>query len=146
MIVCLLQILLEKVGSILSKQTHAEGGAGGEGNDVESQSNTHSLQTALKQTQKMLSSTQQCTQAVLSSVTDTTWWKKTLNSIQHPIHDTAADKSMGDKNAAFTLQGCHPFYEGVIDKCYLDVVSFIKVSKHLICVCFHLFPSLYFMR
>ncbi|XP_076465960.1 NBAS subunit of NRZ tethering complex-like isoform X2 [Babylonia areolata] len=127
------QLLLEKVGRVLSQQTGQGGQEGGEAGreqgDVDitdrntRQGSPFSARAALEQTQAILSSTQRHTRAVLSSVTDTAWWKGAMQSLQMPRGEGDAGKTAGETNAGFSRQGCHPFYEDVVEDAYLDTGS-----------------------
>ncbi|KAK7115948.1 NBAS subunit of NRZ tethering complex-like [Littorina saxatilis] len=128
------QLLLEKVGKVLSQQVHADTAtAGGDGSEDTTtgadrssrQGSPFSARAALEQTQAILSSTQRHTRAVLSSVTDTAWWKGAVKSLKRPLRQRGEDEKggAGEGNPGFTKQGCHPFYEDVIGDCYLDLSS-----------------------
>lgn len=96
-----------------------------ESDSSESRESPFSARAAIKQTQHILSSTKRTTSAVLSTVTDTKWWQSAISSLKHPRHlRENSDISMGkdDGNVGFKKQGCHPFYSGVIEGCYEDVV------------------------
>jgi hypothetical protein len=80
--------------------------------------------------QAILSSTQLHTRAVLSSVTDTAWWKGAVKNLTRSSHNDSHHDNRGrggEDNSHFTKQGCHPFYEDVIDKAFLNTVS----NEHL---------------
>ena len=119
---------------MLSQQAETEAGGGGEDPGEEGardrgarQGSPFSAQAALQQTRAILSSTQRHTRAVLSSVRDAAWWKGALESLRRPARTQGQGGEDGDTreaNAGFGRQGCHPFYEDVMDDGYLSVVSF----------------------
>ena len=77
---------------------------------------------ALKQTREILTSTTKTTKAVLSSMSDGKWWRRTLNSL-HPQRRMSFVQEWDDMNAAMEKQGCHPFYDGIVEKPYSNKVQ-----------------------
>ncbi|XP_039190737.1 neuroblastoma-amplified sequence isoform X2 [Crotalus tigris] len=80
------------------------------------------LQWTTAKTMKVLSNTTLTTKAVLHAVSDRQWWKKSIAYLR-PLHgqefgDVLKNASGG--NATFEKQGCHPFYESLIDNPYLS--------------------------
>ena len=126
------QLLLEKVGHVLSQQAQTETGRE-ETEDAPNHGSCHgspfSARAALQQTQAILSSTQRHTRAVLSSVTDTAWWKRAVESLKHPMRLEEMGRQDAEASSGFIKQGCHPFYEDVMEDCYLDVVSDLLFSN-----------------
>ncbi|KAK7477823.1 hypothetical protein BaRGS_00030901 [Batillaria attramentaria] len=91
---------------------------------LQRQGSPFSARAALQQTQEILSSTQRHTRAVLSSVTDTAWWRGAVKSLKQPAQKHVSSKGdTDDGNAGFTRHGCHPFYESIIEDAYTDVAS-----------------------
>uniref|UniRef100_A0A8D2IZ58 NBAS subunit of NRZ tethering complex n=1 Tax=Varanus komodoensis TaxID=61221 RepID=A0A8D2IZ58_VARKO len=79
------------------------------------------LQWTTAKTMKVLSNTTLTTKAVLHAVSDRQWWKKSLTYLR-PLHDQEFGdvlKGTAGANAAIEKQGCHPFYEALIDNPYL---------------------------
>ncbi|ELT90143.1 hypothetical protein CAPTEDRAFT_162693 [Capitella teleta] len=56
---------------------------------------------------------------VFSAVSDSHWWKK---NIQHFTQTENLPKSANDD---LSRQGCHPFYEGIIDNSFPDLVGHV---------------------
>ncbi|KAK2171518.1 hypothetical protein NP493_1055g01018 [Ridgeia piscesae] len=80
-----------------------------------------SARGAIRQTKEILSSTNKATRAALLHVSDTRWWTKTLTSLSTAKHERGSE--MDDGNRKLERQGCHPFYESVIDGCYSNRVE-----------------------
>ncbi len=78
---------------------------------------------AITQTKEILASTNQATRKVLSQVSNSQWWKKTLHSLRR--EDGADRLGDTDRNEKFEHQGCHPFFEEAIEDCYINVVSLL---------------------
>ncbi|XP_046551537.1 LOW QUALITY PROTEIN: neuroblastoma-amplified sequence-like [Haliotis rubra] len=109
---CLLetQLLIERVSTDMSEEA------------VAVTSSPFSAKAAIKQTQHILSSTSKTTKAMLSTVTDGSWWKGAIHTLKQPTQrQTSMDYD--DGNVIFTRQGCHPFYESIIEDCYSNVSS-----------------------
>ena len=64
-----------------------------------------------------LSKTTQHTKSLLSNIGELKWVDKTVSLISGRRDDTDS------ADAAFTHQGCHPFYEDVIYNCQPSIVS-----------------------
>ena len=91
-------------------------------------SSPFSARAAFQQTQQILTSTKDTTKAVLSSVTDTKWWQGTIHKLKQPTkRQTSLD--FNDRNKKMELQSCHPFYDGMIEHCYSNVVSCLFISS-----------------
>ncbi|RLW12371.1 hypothetical protein DV515_00000696 [Chloebia gouldiae] len=72
-------------------------------------------------TMKVLSNTTLTTKAMLHAVSDGQWWKKSLTYLR-PLHGQEFGdvlKSGSGENATVEKQGCHPFYESLIDDPYV---------------------------
>ena len=67
----------------------------------------------------VLLSTSKATRAVLSHVSDASWWKKTISKL-HGSHDTT--DGTRNLNAGLEFQACHPFYEEILPQCFVDKV------------------------
>ncbi|XP_032999018.1 neuroblastoma-amplified sequence isoform X1 [Lacerta agilis] len=79
------------------------------------------LQWTTAKTMKVLSNTTLTTKAMLHAVSDRQWWKKSLTYLR-PLHGQEfgdALKGATGANKAVEKQGCHPFYESLIDDPYL---------------------------
>ena len=106
------QILYERVHSHVQDRDSASPGE-----------NPFTARGAITQTKEILTSTTQTTKAVLSTVSDKKWWKKTLHSLQRPGRSTSfVEEERDDNNVHFEKQGCHPFYEDVMKDAYHDRV------------------------
>ena len=82
-----------------------------------------SARAAFQQTQHILRSTKDTTKAVLSTVTDTSWWQGAIHKLKQPTkRQISLDYT--ERNKKMELQSCHPFYDGIIQNCYSNVVSF----------------------
>ena len=99
-----------------------------------------SARGAIRQTKEILSSTNKATRAALLHVSDTKWWSKTLKSLQ-PLsmatHQPGWGSEMDDGNRKLERQGCHPFYESVIDGCYSNRVCDFRTfytSNHFLSI------------
>uniref|UniRef100_A0A8C3M7D1 NBAS subunit of NRZ tethering complex n=1 Tax=Geospiza parvula TaxID=87175 RepID=A0A8C3M7D1_GEOPR len=72
-------------------------------------------------TMKVLSNTTLTTKAMLHAVSDGQWWKRSLTYLR-PLHGQEFGdvlKSGSGENATVEKQGCHPFYESLIDDPYI---------------------------
>ncbi|XP_067324768.1 NBAS subunit of NRZ tethering complex isoform X1 [Anolis sagrei] len=90
-------------------------------NHMLSSQSTDLLQWTTSKTMKVLSDTTLTTKAMLHAVSDRQWWKKSLTYLR-PLHGQEFGdvlKSTSGANAAIEKQGCHPFYESLIDNPYL---------------------------
>ncbi|XP_064620288.1 NBAS subunit of NRZ tethering complex-like [Lineus longissimus] len=107
---CLLetQIIFEKVNTIMEPEQN-------------SRLSPFSARGALEQTKEILTSTKQTTRHVLSTVSDKSWWKNTLKTL-HPMRQQSEMliDERDDGNQAMEIQGCHPFYAGIMEGAYLD--------------------------
>ena len=95
--------------------------------DKSSRISPFSARAALQQTQHILRSTKDTTKAVLSTVTDTNWWQGAIHRLKQPTKQQMS-LDYADRNKKMELQSCHPFYDGIIQHCYSDMVS----SRHTI--------------
>ncbi|XP_072107378.1 NBAS subunit of NRZ tethering complex isoform X1 [Mobula birostris] len=85
-------------------------------------SSTDLLQRTTAKTMEVLSNTSMTTKAVLHAVSDTQWWKKSLSYLR-PLHDasqTAMLQRTTGLNGDLEKQGCHPFYDILIDDSFID--------------------------
>ncbi|XP_060067245.1 NBAS subunit of NRZ tethering complex-like [Ylistrum balloti] len=82
-----------------------------------------SARAALSQTKHILTSTTKSTKALLSTMTDKTWWHGTMNFLTKTSKQSTSmsDQSHQDRNQNFQRQGCHPFYHDAIENAYLDL-------------------------
>lgn len=150
-----IQLQLENVSKVLTQEVeNQQTGMHDSGEEITHkgrEGSPFSARAALRQTQEILSSTQRKTKAVLSSVTDAAWWKEAVNALSLPTYHKTPKKGDCDYgNSGFNKQGCHPFYETVVDNCHLDTVSFsctcigrvrglvnqIKGDVHVVLFCF----------
>uniref|UniRef100_A0A8C5T7B4 NBAS subunit of NRZ tethering complex n=1 Tax=Malurus cyaneus samueli TaxID=2593467 RepID=A0A8C5T7B4_9PASS len=101
-------------------------------NDTEDETNVSSGQSAdllhwtTSKTMKALSNTTLTTKAVLHAVSDGQWWKRSLTYLR-PLHGQEFGdmlKSGPGENASVEKQGCHPFYESLIDDAYVAESEF----------------------
>uniref|UniRef100_A0ACB8GE38 Uncharacterized protein n=1 Tax=Sphaerodactylus townsendi TaxID=933632 RepID=A0ACB8GE38_9SAUR len=79
------------------------------------------LQWTTAKTMKVISDTTLTTKAMLHAVSDRQWWKKSLTYLR-PLHGQEFGdvlKTTNGTNAAIEKQGCHTFYESLIDEPYL---------------------------
>ena len=93
--------------------------------DRSSQSPTESPFSALgaiQHTREILTSTTKTTRSVIANVSDTAWWKKTLQSI-HPAKQGRHATEWDDMNSKMEKQGIHPFYGTIIANSYSNKVS-----------------------
>ncbi|KAK3595169.1 hypothetical protein CHS0354_002768 [Potamilus streckersoni] len=105
------QLLFEKLNSTVEDSSTSRGS--------EPRLSSFSARAALQQTQQILSSTTRTTRAVLSTVTDAKFWHGTISQLNKPLtRQISHDRC--DSNEKFMRQGCHPFYEGIIENCYSD--------------------------
>uniref|UniRef100_UPI00398F3E93 NBAS subunit of NRZ tethering complex n=1 Tax=Pristiophorus japonicus TaxID=55135 RepID=UPI00398F3E93 len=85
-------------------------------------SSTDLLQRTTAKTMEVLSNTSITTKAVLHAVSDAQWWKKSLSYLR-PLHDQGSQATLKDVaglNGDLENQGCHPFYEFLIDDPFID--------------------------
>ncbi|XP_013918331.1 PREDICTED: neuroblastoma-amplified sequence [Thamnophis sirtalis] len=91
-------------------------------NSFSSSQSADLLQWTTAKTMKVLSNTTLTTKAVLHAVSDRQWWKKSIAYLR-PLHGQEFGdvlKNTSGANAAIEKQGCHPFYETLIDNPYLS--------------------------
>uniref|UniRef100_A0A674GM37 NBAS subunit of NRZ tethering complex n=1 Tax=Taeniopygia guttata TaxID=59729 RepID=A0A674GM37_TAEGU len=95
--------------------------------DTEDETSVSSGQSAdllywtTSKTMKVLSNTTLTTKAMLHAVSDGQWWKRSLTYLR-PLHGQEfvdVLKSGSGENATVEKQGCHPFYESLIDDPYV---------------------------
>ncbi|KAJ8397645.1 hypothetical protein AAFF_G00436440, partial [Aldrovandia affinis] len=82
----------------------------------------HLLQRTTAKTMEVLSNTTMTTKAVLHAVSDSQWWKTSVNYLR-PLHGQgpgSALKGPSGENADMEKQGCNPFYEALFDNPYID--------------------------
>ncbi|NXY05652.1 NBAS protein, partial [Pteruthius melanotis] len=90
--------------------------------NVSSGQSTDLLYWTTSKTMKVLSNTTLTTKAMLHAVSDGQWWKRSLSYLR-PLHGQEFGdvlKSGPGGNATVEKQGCHPFYESLIDDPYVD--------------------------
>ncbi|KAM6458959.1 NBAS subunit of NRZ tethering complex isoform 2-T2 [Liasis olivaceus] len=90
-------------------------------NSFSSSQSADLLQWTTAKTMKVLSNTTLTTKAMLHAVSDRQWWKKSIAYLR-PLHGQEFGdvlKSTSGANATIEKQGCHPFYETLIDNPYL---------------------------
>ncbi|XP_043920727.1 neuroblastoma-amplified sequence [Protopterus annectens] len=90
------------------------------------------LHRTTAKTMEMLSSTTTTTKAVLYAVSDAQWWKKSLTYLR-PLQGQGlgeALKGMAGANADLERQGCHPFYESIIQNSVIDKSEVTYTSYH----------------
>ncbi|XP_063170753.1 NBAS subunit of NRZ tethering complex [Candoia aspera] len=90
-------------------------------NSFSSSQSADLLQWTTAKTMKVLSNTTLTTKAMLHAVSDRQWWKKSIAYLR-PLHGQEFGdvlKSTSGANATIEKQGCHPFYESLIDNPYL---------------------------
>uniref|UniRef100_A0A8C0UJY2 NBAS subunit of NRZ tethering complex n=1 Tax=Cyanistes caeruleus TaxID=156563 RepID=A0A8C0UJY2_CYACU len=89
--------------------------------DVSSGQSADLLYWTTSKTMKVLSNTTLTTKAMLHAVSDGQWWKRSLTYLR-PLHGQEFGgvlKSGPGENASVEKQGCHPFYESLIDDPYV---------------------------
>ncbi|KAF4801091.1 Neuroblastoma-amplified sequence [Turdus rufiventris] len=89
--------------------------------NVTSGQSTDLLHWTTSKTMKVLSNTTLTTKAMLHAVSDGQWWKRSLTYLR-PLHGQEFGgvlKSGQGENATLEKQGCHPFYESLIDDPYV---------------------------
>ncbi|RMC17230.1 hypothetical protein DUI87_05808 [Hirundo rustica rustica] len=89
--------------------------------DVSSGQSADLLYWTTSKTMKVLSNTTLTTKAMLHAVSDGQWWKRSLTYLR-PLHGQEFGgelKSGPGENATVEKQGCHPFYESLIDDPYV---------------------------
>ncbi|XP_030627151.1 NBAS subunit of NRZ tethering complex [Chanos chanos] len=73
-------------------------------------------------TMEVLTNTTLSTKAVFSAVSDSQWWRDSINYLR-PLHGHGLKSTCdlaADENADLERQGCHPFYETLFDDPYVD--------------------------
>ncbi|XP_041364061.1 neuroblastoma-amplified sequence-like isoform X2 [Gigantopelta aegis] len=85
------------------------------------ESSPFTAKAAIMQTRQILSSTTKTTRAMLSTVTDRGWWQGAIHAMKKPTQRSVSVEEHDDKNCKFNRQGCHPFYDGIIDDCYSNI-------------------------
>ncbi|KAJ8355654.1 hypothetical protein SKAU_G00184480 [Synaphobranchus kaupii] len=80
------------------------------------------LKRTTAKTMKVISNTTMTTRAVLHAVSDSQWWKTSVNYLR-PLHGQgpgSALKGQSGENVDLEKQGCNPFYEALFDNPYID--------------------------
>ncbi|XP_045068836.1 neuroblastoma-amplified sequence, partial [Coregonus clupeaformis] len=79
------------------------------------------LHRTTNRTIEVLASTGLTTKAVLTAVSDHTWWKNQLNYLR-PLHGQSGGSRAvgGEENSGLERQGVNPFYQGLFDDPYVD--------------------------
>uniref|UniRef100_A0AAR2M583 Neuroblastoma-amplified sequence N-terminal domain-containing protein n=1 Tax=Pygocentrus nattereri TaxID=42514 RepID=A0AAR2M583_PYGNA len=90
--------------------------AEGVGDDTDQVAPTALLQRTTARTMEVLTNTTLTTKAVLTAVSDSHWWKESLNYLR-PLHVRSGD------NVEMERQGCSPFYEELLEDPYMNPVS-----------------------
>ncbi|XP_036405464.1 neuroblastoma-amplified sequence isoform X2 [Megalops cyprinoides] len=88
------------------------------------------LHRTTAKTMEVLSNTTMTTKAVLHAVSDSQWWKTSVNYLR-PLHGQGpgpALKGPSGENADLEKQGCNPFYESLFDNPYIDESEEIYTS------------------
>ncbi|XP_056125295.1 NBAS subunit of NRZ tethering complex isoform X1 [Rhinichthys klamathensis goyatoka] len=83
---------------------------------------TDLLHRTTARTIEVLTNTTMTTRAVLTTVSDSHWWRESL-SLLRPLHGQAADRSRtgaANRNTDLERQGCSPFYEELFDDPYIN--------------------------
>ncbi|XP_066532404.1 NBAS subunit of NRZ tethering complex [Hoplias malabaricus] len=83
------------------------------------------LQRTTARTMEVLTNTTLTTKAVLTAVSDSHWWKESLNFLR-PLHGQGSDLySSGEagENADLERQGCSPFYEELLEEPYVNPIE-----------------------
>uniref|UniRef100_A0A8D0HP89 NBAS subunit of NRZ tethering complex n=1 Tax=Sphenodon punctatus TaxID=8508 RepID=A0A8D0HP89_SPHPU len=91
--------------------------------DISSKPSADLLYWTTAKTMQALSNTTMTTKAMLHAVSDRQWWKKSLTYLR-PLHGQEFGdvlKSSTGVNKETEKQGCHPFYESVIEEPYAEV-------------------------
>uniref|UniRef100_A0A8C9NHE8 NBAS subunit of NRZ tethering complex n=1 Tax=Serinus canaria TaxID=9135 RepID=A0A8C9NHE8_SERCA len=99
----------------------SEGGENSSISGVSSGQSADLLYWTTSKTMKVLSNTTLTTKAMLQAVSDGQWWKRSLTYLR-PLHGQEFGdvlKSGSGENATVEKQGCHPFYESLIDDPYI---------------------------
>ncbi|XP_062857972.1 NBAS subunit of NRZ tethering complex [Trichomycterus rosablanca] len=88
------------------------------------------LQRTTARTMEVLTTTTLNTKAVLNTISDSQWWKESINYLR-PLHGQESDlhrTGSANQNADLERQGCSSFYEELLDDPYVnlcdDVYSF----------------------
>uniref|UniRef100_A0A8K9WR96 NBAS subunit of NRZ tethering complex n=1 Tax=Oncorhynchus mykiss TaxID=8022 RepID=A0A8K9WR96_ONCMY len=79
------------------------------------------LHRTTNRTIEVLASTGLTTKAVLTAVSDHSWWKNQLNYLR-PLHGRSGGSKAvgGEENRGLERQGVNPFYQGLFDDPYVD--------------------------
>ncbi|KAL6485772.1 hypothetical protein MHYP_G00051640 [Metynnis hypsauchen] len=88
------------------------------------------LQRTTARTMEVLTNTTLTTKAVLTAVSDSHWWKESLNYLR-PLHGQGSGSNRGgeaEENVEMERQGCSPFYEELLEDPYINPVSSSALS------------------
>uniref|UniRef100_A0AAR2K9U6 Neuroblastoma-amplified sequence N-terminal domain-containing protein n=1 Tax=Pygocentrus nattereri TaxID=42514 RepID=A0AAR2K9U6_PYGNA len=80
------------------------------------------LQRTTARTMEVLTNTTLTTKAVLTAVSDSHWWKESLNYLR-PLHGHGSGSNRGGEagdNVEMERQGCSPFYEELLEDPYMN--------------------------
>lgn len=80
------------------------------------------LQRTTARTMEVLTNTTLTTKAVLTAVSDSHWWRESINYLR-PLHGQESDShrtGAAGENAAVEKQGCSPFYEELLEDPYVS--------------------------
>ncbi|XP_051501521.1 NBAS subunit of NRZ tethering complex-like isoform X3 [Myxocyprinus asiaticus] len=115
-----------RTGTELSEQ----GGAAIPGPVPGSINPTDLLHRTTARTIEVLTNTTMTTRAVLITVSDSHWWRESLNLLR-PLHGQGLEKShtsMANENADLERQRCSPFYEELFDDPYVNMTEDVYSS------------------
>ncbi|KAL7888773.1 hypothetical protein AOLI_G00037470 [Acnodon oligacanthus] len=88
------------------------------------------LQRTTARTMEVLTNTTLTTKAVLTAVSDSHWWKESLNYLR-PLHGQGSDSNRGGEageNVEMERQGCSPFYEELLEDPYINPIEDVYSS------------------
>ncbi|KAI4898258.1 hypothetical protein NFI96_033076, partial [Prochilodus magdalenae] len=88
------------------------------------------LQRTTARTMEVLTNTTLTTKAVLTAVSDSHWWKESINYLR-PLHGQGSDSYRGgteEGNAELERQGCSPFYEELLEDPYVNPIDDVYSS------------------
>ncbi|XP_036438220.1 neuroblastoma-amplified sequence isoform X2 [Colossoma macropomum] len=83
------------------------------------------LQRTTARTMEVLTNTTLTTKAVLTAVSDSHWWKESLNYLR-PLHGQGSGSNRGGEageNVEMERQGCSPFYEELLEDPYINPIE-----------------------
>ncbi|KAJ8275215.1 hypothetical protein COCON_G00098400 [Conger conger] len=95
-------------------EANANAASGGRSTDL--------LKRTTAKTMAVISNTTTTTKAVLHAVSDSQWWKASLNYLR-PLHGQGPGSALRGPSGgtgALEQQGCNPFYQALFDNPYID--------------------------